>query len=657
MKTTSKLIIFALTFLALAASAYPQSPRERLKRMLEQSQKTPDDITLREKIANLAAEIQLYDAVGAQDKTKVAALLAKGVDVNIKSSSGDTLLHHAAEGRKDIVQLLLAYGADVNAKGEFGGTPLHRALSYGSKDIVELLLDKGADVNAKSEHGTALHSAAVIDRSDIGELLLARGADVNAIDPGGNTPLHWATSQGKNNDFVELLLAKGANINAKNKLGDTPLQVALNNKKNDITELLIAKGANVNTMEPSTTVFRAQQLWETGDSDKRKEAMLLYRAALALAPADQWVLGQVGWALHRNGETKEALPLLERAAELAPNEESRYALAAVLFADKQYAKAAEQARWLVQQDPLDSGYLRLLGTTASWTDRYREQVDVQLTLLRIDPQSANAVLYSQLGVGQAALGDCVAARDTLRSAVRAFPDTSNLYEWLVVTTYCAAGRSEAESVWQERHGLRTYSDRTAFYQRVYYGIYDLGERAQRAGARYVALSHFARAYAVAREAEKNTRVNPQWVSEERAHLRSRMFELYRVLPLKPAIPAEAHALMQLGERALASGDWQTAGAQYAAAVEIAPWSPEARYDLGLAFGAALLNDLPQAIREMEFVQTLSEPASPLARGATDRLGVWRERQRKALEACGGRVEQNGIGRSDAPYLILTGGGC
>lgn len=36
MKSTSKLIIFVLTFLGLAASAYAQSPREQLQQMVEQ---------------------------------------------------------------------------------------------------------------------------------------------------------------------------------------------------------------------------------------------------------------------------------------------------------------------------------------------------------------------------------------------------------------------------------------------------------------------------------------------------------------------------------------------------------------------------------------------------------------------------------------------
>ncbi len=63
MKTTSKLIILVLTFLALTASAYAQSPREQLNQMVQQLQKTPTDNALREKIIKLATSIKPAPAI------------------------------------------------------------------------------------------------------------------------------------------------------------------------------------------------------------------------------------------------------------------------------------------------------------------------------------------------------------------------------------------------------------------------------------------------------------------------------------------------------------------------------------------------------------------------------------------------------------------
>ena len=58
MKSTRKLLIVVLALLALAASAYAQSPREQLQQMVEQLQKTPNDNALRERIIKLALTVK-----------------------------------------------------------------------------------------------------------------------------------------------------------------------------------------------------------------------------------------------------------------------------------------------------------------------------------------------------------------------------------------------------------------------------------------------------------------------------------------------------------------------------------------------------------------------------------------------------------------------
>ena len=58
MKSARKQIIFFITFLALTASAYAQSPREELQQMVEQLQKTPGDNALRERIIKLAQTVK-----------------------------------------------------------------------------------------------------------------------------------------------------------------------------------------------------------------------------------------------------------------------------------------------------------------------------------------------------------------------------------------------------------------------------------------------------------------------------------------------------------------------------------------------------------------------------------------------------------------------
>ncbi|WP_332776485.1 tetratricopeptide repeat protein [Polaromonas sp.] len=68
MKSINKLIILIFTLLALAASAYAQSPREQLNQMVQQLQQTPTDNALREKIIKLAQDVKPALAVPPEAK-------------------------------------------------------------------------------------------------------------------------------------------------------------------------------------------------------------------------------------------------------------------------------------------------------------------------------------------------------------------------------------------------------------------------------------------------------------------------------------------------------------------------------------------------------------------------------------------------------------
>jgi len=63
MKTPGMRFIFILALLALAASAYAQTPREQLNQMVQQLQKTPNDNALREKIIKLTQGVKPRPAI------------------------------------------------------------------------------------------------------------------------------------------------------------------------------------------------------------------------------------------------------------------------------------------------------------------------------------------------------------------------------------------------------------------------------------------------------------------------------------------------------------------------------------------------------------------------------------------------------------------
>jgi ankyrin repeat protein len=92
---------------------------------------------------------------------------------------GDELLAAARKSDVEAVRALLAKGADVNAKTSYGQTPLFFACDRGNLRIVTMLLDKGANVNAKDTfyNTTALTWAAMKKRIDVVKLLLDKGAE------------------------------------------------------------------------------------------------------------------------------------------------------------------------------------------------------------------------------------------------------------------------------------------------------------------------------------------------------------------------------------------------------------------------------------------------------------------------------------------------
>ena len=162
----------------------------------------------------------LANAAKKGDLHRVERLLAKGADVNARSSTGGTALYGASfNGHLAIVQTLLAKGADVNCATQSGSHPLAAASQQGHLDIVQLRLEKGAQVNAKDSDGlTALYSASQAGQIEIVRALLAKGADVNLKTNFGQTPLKGATIQG-HTDVAALLSQAGVQAGGT---GDAP---------------------------------------------------------------------------------------------------------------------------------------------------------------------------------------------------------------------------------------------------------------------------------------------------------------------------------------------------------------------------------------------------------------------------------------------------
>ncbi len=124
----------------------------------------------------------------------VEALLAHGVDINVRPFDASTALHEAVRGGHETIALdLLARGADVTVKDQEGFTALHWAAWYGRTPLIAQLLAKGAPLEVTNYYGgTVLDTvvwAAANGRSpapnalDTIQQLIAAGADVTAVEP------------------------------------------------------------------------------------------------------------------------------------------------------------------------------------------------------------------------------------------------------------------------------------------------------------------------------------------------------------------------------------------------------------------------------------------------------------------------------------------
>ena len=230
-------------------------------------------------LAGVAAgntDLRLIEAIRERDYGTVGALLAQGVDVDVREGDGATALHWAVvRDDVDTVEALIGAGADVDAANDYGVTPLSLACTNRSATVVRKLLGAGADPDAATTMGeTPLMTCARTGAADALEALLDHdAASVNAREKShGQTALMWAAAQ-ENPDAVRVLLEHGADAGARSdshllpvSLGDgnpfeqyflepqrgsTPLLFAARNGRVENARLLLDAGADVDEAAPN----------------------------------------------------------------------------------------------------------------------------------------------------------------------------------------------------------------------------------------------------------------------------------------------------------------------------------------------------------------------------------------------------------------------
>jgi len=177
------------------------------------------------------AEIEALQAQSDDSMTEAEAD-AKRQRLEAYFEEGSTaLMHAAALGHHEVVQLLVSAGADCTLKDKDGQSPLVHAANSGSTRSVATLLQEGnADPNdtvgIASESTPAqplLVHAMAAGAEALSELLINAGANVNAAEA-SVAPLLLAAQAGSMK-LLQLLVAKGADLHAASESGVSALMI------------------------------------------------------------------------------------------------------------------------------------------------------------------------------------------------------------------------------------------------------------------------------------------------------------------------------------------------------------------------------------------------------------------------------------------------
>ncbi|XP_061090133.1 serine/threonine-protein phosphatase 6 regulatory ankyrin repeat subunit B [Conger conger] len=171
----------------------------------------------------------LHCAVVNDHEACASVLLeAMGSDiVNCRDAKDRTPLHAAAfSGHVDCLQLLLAHDAPVDAVDQSGRSALMMSSERGCAGAVEVLLRSvNADVSLSDQNGnTALHLACSNGKEECALLILEKLTDptlVSSTNKALQTPLHLAARSGLK-QVVQELLTRGASVQAQDENGLTP---------------------------------------------------------------------------------------------------------------------------------------------------------------------------------------------------------------------------------------------------------------------------------------------------------------------------------------------------------------------------------------------------------------------------------------------------
>lgn len=167
-----------------------------------------------------------------------------------------------------------------------------------------------------------------------------------------------------------------------------------------------------------------------GHQEHYKEAATLYRKALALSPSQQGVRLNLGLALFKAGEMKEAVPVFAQLLKSAPADSpdaQRYTILLAMshYGAAQYAEAVPLLKQAAANDAQNLAIRMTLAHSCLWSRQFQCVLDTYHEILSLNAESAEADMLA--GEASDELHDRGGAIEQFRAAVKANPTEPNVH--------------------------------------------------------------------------------------------------------------------------------------------------------------------------------------------------------------------------------------
>nr|GAT54196.1 predicted protein [Mycena chlorophos] len=202
-------------------------------------------------------------AISREHITVVEQLIKAGVECHTLEDS-KTLLHCAALGNLEIMQVLLDAGAaaNCNTRNRHGRTPLHVAVQENNSTVIPLLIKYGSNCYATDNRGQSplFIAGSIVGGAKSVQQLLDAGYHSRPEDC--QEVLRIAAGRGFG-ATVQVLIGAGVNWDAADEYGQTPLHLAACNGHPEVVQMLLKAGAdqNLRTYDSKRTVLHVAAIY------------------------------------------------------------------------------------------------------------------------------------------------------------------------------------------------------------------------------------------------------------------------------------------------------------------------------------------------------------------------------------------------------------